>query len=85
MTLSPVQLRPRNPSSQKHWTLELTPSSSLSKKKKITASTEAKYLNGPEDLAVYYIARFNKTQHPDAAILAMFYLFILERDKDLPQ
>jgi hypothetical protein len=30
----------------------------------------------------YYVARFNKTQHPDAAYLAMLYLFFALRDKE---
>jgi hypothetical protein len=28
----------------------------------------------------YYVARFNKSQHPDAALLAMYYLFLALRD-----
>lgn len=30
----------------------------------------------------YYVARFNKTQHPDAAYLAMLYLFFALRDEE---
>lgn len=32
----------------------------------------------------YYVQRFNKTQHPDAAYLAMLYLFFALRDGELP-
>lgn len=32
----------------------------------------------------YYVQRFNKTEHPDAAYLAMLYLFFALRDGELP-
>jgi len=30
----------------------------------------------------HYVRRFNKTEHPDAAYLAMVYLFLHLRDQD---
>jgi hypothetical protein len=30
----------------------------------------------------YYVNRFNKTEHPDAAFLAMVYLFLHLRDEE---
>ncbi len=40
-------------------------------------------VNGNYGWHLYYVGRFNKTQHPDAALLAMYHLFLALRDGEV--
>jgi hypothetical protein len=51
--------------------------------RKLRIRKDLSSINSNAGWYAYYVARFNKTEHPDAAQLAMFYLFLALRDGEI--